>query len=333
LGAAAPARAAALTEGPRLAAIYDDILDAKFDRVDAELNEACPPAPPEACQALGVASLWWQILVHPESRLLDQRLVDASDAAIAASTAWTRREPQRAEAWFYLAAANAPIVQWHVLRGERVAAARDGSRIKTALEHALQLDPTMADAQFGIGIYHYYADVAPAAAKLLRWLLFLPGGDRVQGLQEILRARDHGELLRGEAAFQLQLIYLWYEHKPEEALAILERLDARYQFNPLFLQRIAEAQETYLHDHEASAASWRLLLSRARGGRVFAAAMTEVRARLGLAAELVDLEQPDEAIEQLQTVIAMRPAAPAGARARAETQLRTLVHSRRRNFF
>ena len=41
----------------------------------------------------------------------------------------------------------------------------------------------MADAHFGIGIYQYYADVAPAAAKLLRWLLLLPGGDRVKGLQ------------------------------------------------------------------------------------------------------------------------------------------------------
>ena len=49
-------------------------------------------------------------------------------------------------------------------------------------------------------------------------------------------------LLRGEADYQLHLIYLWYEQKPARALELLEGLDARYPTNPLFLQRIAEVQ-------------------------------------------------------------------------------------------
>src|SRR5204863_237504 len=146
---------------------------------------------------------------------LDRRFGELSASTIAANEAWTRREPQRAEAWFYLAGAYAPRVQWRVLRGERLGAARDGKRIKDALERALQLDPTLNDAYFGIGLYHYYAGVAPAAAKLLRWLLFLPGGDQAKGLREMLQARDKGELLRGEADFQLHVVYLWYEHKTE----------------------------------------------------------------------------------------------------------------------
>ena len=68
-----------------------------------------------------------------------------------------------------------------MLRGEQLAAARDGKRIKDALERALALDPALQDAYFGIGLYHYYADVAPAAFKMLRWLLLLPGGDRARG--------------------------------------------------------------------------------------------------------------------------------------------------------
>src|SRR5204862_3750258 len=136
-------------------------------------------------------------------------------AAIAASEAWTSREPQRGEAWFYLAGAHAPLVQWRALRGQWLAAAREGGKIKTALERALALDPTLTDAYFGIGLYHYYADVAPAALKMLRWLLLLPGGDRDQGLREMLQARDGGALLRGEADYQLHWIYLWYEHQPE----------------------------------------------------------------------------------------------------------------------
>jgi hypothetical protein len=201
-----------------LAAIPDLILDARFDRVDAQLEQACPPAPKEACSALASVSLYWQILLDPDNKQLDGRFNERAAAAITASEAWTRREPQSAEAWFYLAGSYAPLVQWRVLRGQRLSAAREGRKAKDALERTLQLDPTLDDAYFGIGLYHYYADVVPAAAKILRFLLLLPGGDRVQGLSEMLQARQKGALLKGEADYQLHLIYLWYEHQPARAI-------------------------------------------------------------------------------------------------------------------
>src|SRR5580700_8787877 len=115
---------AALTDGPRLAAVYDTILSAKFARAASELARACPPAPAEACKALGVVSLWWEILLDPNNRALDDRFTRAADDAIATAEAWTRREPNRAEAWFYLAGSYAPLEQWRVTRGERLAVAR-----------------------------------------------------------------------------------------------------------------------------------------------------------------------------------------------------------------
>lgn len=278
---------AALSEGPRLAAVYNSILNAQFDRADAQLKQACPPAPAEACQVLDVVSRWWQIQINPdtpEGRGRDQGFLDRAAAATKAAGAWTKREPRRAEAWFYLAGSYAPLVQWQVLRGERLAAARNGSRIRSALERTLELDPTIADAHFGIGLYEYYADVASAAAKLLRWLLFLPGGDRVHGLQEMLLARNGGEVLRGEADYQLQIIYLWYEHEPSRAIDLLKSLDARYPANPLFLQRIAEIYDAYLHDARASAAAWQTLVDRARANRVYDAPGTAVRAESRLRA-------------------------------------------------
>src|SRR5207244_986805 len=131
---------------------------------------------------------------------------------------------RNAEAWFYLASSYAPLVQWQVLRGERIGAARNGNRIREALEQALRLDPTMADAHFGIGVYQYYADVASVAAKMFRWLLLLPGGDRAKGLEAIDRTRQTGALLHAEADYQRYIIDIWYEHKPDEALAILRSL-------------------------------------------------------------------------------------------------------------
>jgi tetratricopeptide (TPR) repeat protein len=263
---------AALTDAAQLSAVYDSILGARFDRADEQLKQTCPPAAPEACQILGVVSIWWRIQINPDDRANDRLFNERAAAAIASADAWTRREPQRAESWFYLAGAYAPLVQWQIIRGERLQAARNGNRIRVALERALAIDPSLADAHFGIGMYAYYADVAPASAKILRWLMFLPGGDRVKGLSEMSRARDAGELLRGEADYQLHLIYLWYENRPHDAIALLRTLDERYPSNPLFLQRIADAYDVYLHDARASASAWQTLADRATRDRVYDAA-------------------------------------------------------------
>jgi len=267
-----------LTEPARVSAVYDSILAARFDEAALRLKETCPPAPQPVCAALSAAALWWRILIDPSSRAYDDALERASADAVAAARDWTMREPQRGEAWFYLAAARAPRVNRLVLRGERLAAAREGKQIKDALERALAIDPSLDDAYFGIGLYHYYAAVAPMYAKLLRWLLALPGGDRARGLEEMTRARDRGAILRGEADFQLQQIDLWYEARPRDALALLESLDARYPTNPLFLERIADVYDTYLHDRDRSAAAWSALRDRARARRVYDAARVEQRA-------------------------------------------------------
>jgi tetratricopeptide (TPR) repeat protein len=296
-----------------LVRVYDSILEARFDQVDADLKRACPPAPREACEVLAATALWWRIQLDPDSRAHDGEFSTAVDRAIASTEAWTERLPADAEAWFYLGGAYAARVQWRVLRDEKLAAARDGKRILEALERALELDPGLDDAYFAMGMYKYYADVAPAAARFLRALLFLPGGDRKLGLQQMLRARTRGKLLQGEADFQLHIIYLWYERQTPRALAILEDLREHYPGNPLFQAEIARIQDEYQHDLTASLASWRALLASAREQRSNAPVLAEARARLAIADLLDELHQTDQAIEQLQAVIALKPQAPFGA--------------------
>jgi tetratricopeptide (TPR) repeat protein len=301
--------------------VYDAVLDARFDQVDAELRRACGPAPPEACDVLAATAVWWRILLDPESRGLDDEFTTAVERAIRTTTAWTERAPDSAEAWFYLGGAYGARVQWRVLREEKVAAARDGKRIKEALERAITLDPGLEDAWFGVGLYRYYADVAPVAARILRFLLLLPGGDREEGLDQMLRARDRGRLLEGEADYQLHIVYLWYEDDTATALSLLRGLHTRYPGNPLFLAEIARIQDEYRHDITASLGSWRTLLSLAAEGRVNEAALAAARARLAVARHLDRLHQTDRAVEQLEALILAEPHAPHGALARGYLQL------------
>jgi hypothetical protein len=300
---------------------YDFILDARFDQVEAELRRACGPAPPEACTVLEATALWWRILMDPDNRGLDDEFTTAADHAIRTTEAWTERAADDPEAWFYLGGAYAVRVQWRVLRDNKVAAARDGKRIKAALERSIALDPELDDAYFGVGLYKYYADVAPAAAKILRFFLLLPGGDRKEGLAQMLRTRDQGRLLQGEADYQLHIIYLWYEQQTPRALELLHGLQQRYPGNPLFPAQIAEIQDRYQHDITASLDTWRTLLSMAREQRVNLSGLAEARARLGVAGQLDALQQTDHAIEQLTALVARKPEAPYSALALAYLRL------------
>jgi hypothetical protein len=300
---------------------YDLILDARFDAFAAEIDRACGPAPVEACHVLEATALWWQILLDPDSRALDDEFSTSVEQAIRTTDAWTERAPDDPEAWFYLAGAYSARVQWRVLREERLAAARDGKRIKEALEHAIALDPGFDDAYFGIGLYRYYADVAPTAAKILRFLLLLPGGNREEGLEQMLRTRERGRLLQDEADYQLHVLYLWYEERADRALELLRDLDRRHPGNPLFQTQIAEIQDVYQHDVMASLASWRALLADAQAKRVTFAELAEVRARLGIARHLDTLALTDDAIEQLERVVALKPEAPFSSLALAQLRL------------
>ena len=315
-----------LTAVAPLAAIYNAIFDARFDEIPPLIARACGSrpveggAPPEACQLLEAIAIGWRIQLDPHNRTRDGQFVAAADAAIRDAAAWTVREPNRAEAWFYLGGAYGAKSQWRVLRGERLAAARDGRQIKASLERAVALDPAMADAYVGLGLYHYYADVAPSVLKLLRWLLLLPGGDREAGLEEMLKARRAGQLVRSEADYQLHVVYLWYEKQPHRAVEFLDELAARHPHNPHFAQAAAEILDFYIDDTAASLTRWERLLAAARQGVVAEPQMTEMAARLGVASQFDQLSRSADALDHLRIVIAAKPRAPHSAVARAHLQ-------------
>jgi len=322
-----------LTNAPALARAYDAIFDAHFPAATARLEDACGrgwrgrtvaragEASPHACRVLDLVSRWWQLQADPLDGTHDAAFAARVDQVVSETESWTAQEPARAEAWFYAGAAYGVRVQWRALRGERLAAARDGKRIKDALERALALDQDLQDAYFGIGLYHYYADVAPVAAKVLRWMLLLPGGDREAGLREMLRARNAGQVLRSEADYQLHAVYLWYEKDTERALGLARDLRERHPHNPLFAQAVADTEDVHLSDYAASLRTWTALLADARASRVAWPEQTEVRARLGMARQLDRLSETDLAIEHLRSVVAAAPAAPVGALADAYLQL------------
>jgi tetratricopeptide (TPR) repeat protein len=316
--------AAGLTAPEGLSTAYELILDARFDEAERQLNRACGPAPATSCQVLQAVSAYWRLLIDPENTSSDEAVLAKANAAIVSAESWAAHEPKRAEVWFYLGGAYGTRVLMRGLRNQLVSAARDGKRIHDSLQQATVLDPTLQDAYFGLGLYHYYAAVAPTMARLLRWLLLLPAGNRAGGLSEMQRTQASGMLLKGEADYQLYQIYLWYEHRPVDALRLIEGLHARYPHNPIFALRTAYVQSDYMRDRNASLQTYRSLLEAARAGNIAAPTTSEVSARLGLAQQLDALCSTAAEVDQLRHVIELKPSAPYSALAAAHLQLGTV---------
>ena len=144
------------------------------------------------------------------------------------------KQKDSAQMEFYAGMGDALAARLYGLRGENRNVARAGVRARNHFLRALQLDPDLADADFGLGLYNYYVDTLSAMAKILRFFMGIPGGSKEEGLQQLELARHHGDLTRQDASFYLALNLLKYDRQYERALNIAVPLAEAYPRNPLF---------------------------------------------------------------------------------------------------
>ena len=275
---------------------------------------------------LAAVNDYWRLMLNPEDTARDTALIASIKRRIASGEAWVSREPNGRKRGSNLGGVTA---QRRALRGLRGQYLR---RPETASAFTIRCSSrsrwiVARRRLFRAGPVSLLRGHRARAARIISMLMFLPGGDRAGGLREMEQTRSRGMLLRGEADYQLHLIYLWYERQHSTALRLIEGLRTRYPHNPVFYLRLADVQGNYVRNHQSALQTYRSMLDAARAGRIASPVMSEVHARLGIAQELDALCDSDGAIEQLNAVIAQKPAAPYSALARAYYQL-GVVHDR-----
>ena len=120
------------------------------------------------------------------------------------------------------------------LRGENRAVAHAGVAARAEFLRALELDPQMADATGGLGLYNDYVDSLPGIVKFLRIFMGIPGGNKKEGIQQMRTAIEHGVLMPVEMRFYLAKNLRTYDLEYEKAIAVAEPLVERYPKNPIF---------------------------------------------------------------------------------------------------
>ena len=138
------------------------------------------------------------------------------------------------------------------LRFEKIPVARAGVEARKHLLRCLQLDPDMADANLGLGLYNYYVDTLSAMAKILRFFMGIPGGDKRVGLHQLEIASTKGELTQMEARFNMAKNLRNYDRDDARAAQAAMPLLSEYPENPIFLLLIGDIEQKLGHNDAAA---------------------------------------------------------------------------------
>lgn len=244
-GAEAHAEKLALPPGTSAALekIYSFDMDGAI--ADAQRLEKEQPDHPLG-YLLEAESLWWKIFCtsaefkygltdarHRPKLAADQHYLEL--AAKASSMALTQlKSHETAEMQFYAGLGDAFAARFFGLRSENRAGARAGVRAREHFLRALKLDPELADAEFGLGLYNYYADTLSALTKLLSFFMGIPGGNKQEGIRQLEQDIAQGVLTPAAARFYLALNLHRYDQLYEKALGVIGPLVEQYPSNPLF---------------------------------------------------------------------------------------------------
>ncbi|MBI3933782.1 MAG: hypothetical protein HY316_03765 [Acidobacteria bacterium] len=187
------------------------------------------------CQTGHISSREIWNAADEKSSSFDRDFFQAVDETIAVSEA-LREEPKSAALGaFYEGLAHGVRARLHTLRAEALNSGKAGKQMRESLLQAAAQDPALqADAEAGLGVYNYYADVLSPLIKLFRFLLLIPGGDREKGLEQLRAASLQATLLLPEARNELARIYSLRENRPAAALPLFRSLADRYPQNAIY---------------------------------------------------------------------------------------------------
>jgi tetratricopeptide (TPR) repeat protein len=158
---------------------------------------------------------------------LADKVIELAQAQIAKS--------ETAEMHLYVGTGYALRARLFGLRGEHRAVARAGVAARMEFLRALELDPDMADATAGIGLYNYYVDSFSSIVKMLSIFLGIPGGNKQDGIRQMQIGIDRGVLFSVDTRFYLAKNLRKYDQRYEQAITVGAPLVEQYPNNPVYL--------------------------------------------------------------------------------------------------
>jgi tetratricopeptide (TPR) repeat protein len=255
LAAALPPRAApnhSSDEDDRHAAVpgVTMMMDGDLDgavKVFQQIEQKDPDSP--VGFVLEADATWWRIyyfsadlidpdvfdVAHMEATPYDSHFDDLDNVAIRKAEARIHLHQDLARNLLYEGFAYALRARLEGMHDRDLATARAGKKMRAHLLRALELDPSLMDADLGVGIYNYFVDTLPGIVKFLSMFIGLPSGSRAEGLKQLQLCAEKGELAKAEAKFYLAKDFSrTSERQYETSLRLFTGLQQEFPHNPLW---------------------------------------------------------------------------------------------------
>ena len=176
---------------------------------------------------LGQAAVYHIIMLNYRVSLFDPQYDSLTTLTIKIGKKAIKQYKDDANAFFVLGAAYGFRGLQRIRKGQWFGAFRDGIRGVSNLMKAHEMDKTIYDVYYGLGLYYYWKS---ARAKVLTFLRLMKD-EREKGIEYLMTAVEKGEFSSTEAVFALIEIY-FYEEKPEDALKAAMSIKDKFDLDP-----------------------------------------------------------------------------------------------------
>jgi tetratricopeptide (TPR) repeat protein len=214
----------------------DKIYNMEFEKADQEFAEVVRLQPDHpAGYFFQAMTEWWRILTNFDDESRDKQLIAMLDKVVGICEQRLDQNENDVAALFFKGGAVGFKGRLRANRGAWLLAANDGLVAMPAVRKAYKLEPENFDVLLGIGIYNYYADLVPSQYPVVKPLMiFLPGGDKQKGLEQLELAAQKARYAKTEAMYFLLQTYFIYEKQYVRALEIARELHDKFPQNPVF---------------------------------------------------------------------------------------------------
>ena len=260
------------------------------------------------------AADWWHLAQeleydHPD---LQTRFYGSVDLAVEKAKEQLEKLDEKTQAhqaalaYLYWGGAEGLRGRWLVAQKHWAKAYFSGREGDSRLKDALALDPTLYDADMGLGIYDYFSDTLSGFMGFLANVFVR--GDRKRGISELELAIEKGDHARIESQIFLSEIYLFEENTPEKALPMVEGLYKKFPDSPLMhLLLITALYQTKQWDRMETEARDYLAKSEKETPWYTKSGVAPALYCLGMS-DLWNHQRPDDAFVKMTQIIENAPA-------------------------
>jgi hypothetical protein len=221
---------------PDTSIILDHIYEGRRDLALTEIRHLQEQSPEDPLGYLLEAEVeWWRIWCvsaefkygmtmarHHAKAPGDEHYLELTAKAYKLAEAKIRQHDS-GDMRLYAALADALAARFYGIRSESRASARAGVRARENFIAALALDPTLFDAY-----------TLSMLARAMRFLMGIPGGSKEEGIQQLRRGMQEGQISAALARYYLALNLFNYDQRYEDALQVIAPLADKYPQNPMF---------------------------------------------------------------------------------------------------